>query len=701
VAEATGNPTSSDPLYARAISLVTKGYFVFPASVVRHPDGTKDLRTVDWKTASTTDLDVVAEWFRDGHGWTDVCIDCGKSGIVVVDLDVRESGDGLDVWREVVDEHGGSVPGTAPTKLLTPSGGKHLYFRNDPREVIGSRNDAWPHVDVKGHGGMVFAYGYVPKPETLPLRPGWLSERVRVVGGVAGIASRPAAGAVGGPWAPDQTPAGSGFILPSRTETRAFTRAQAEAFCSGAWLALEAAPRGAINGRLNVAAATMSHFVPEFWSAQDVESWLVEGQRRAWVAAGGADDGDYGAAISTIRSGLAQASDPWRAVLAADAPATFGGTVGEAEGPVGDELDAAVAALEAKLLDVDGLAQLEPPVPLIEGWLYRDSIARLNGKPGAGKSVLALDFAASVGTGAPWRNIAVDQGDVIYIAAEGASGQLARVNAWAQQHERPVSGVRFLPQPVQVTSPEWLVLVELARRARPALIVVDTQARVTEGMEENSAKEMGLLVGRCEALRAASGACVLLVHHLGHAGEHGRGSSVVYGALFTELTLKRDDEAGPDGTIAHRWVDVAVTKMKDADDSGRLRLEMTTVNLGTDVRGRAVSSVVLTGGDGFLMPEMLGRIRDADLDGNARILDDLFREVFNEGRGGTKAEVFAIVKTRDLMSRATFYRAWNRLLEGGRIARVQGGQSYLWVPDHSDQDSTQSDENRENVTDRS
>lgn len=707
MAEESGDPTSSDlpgdPLYARAVSLATKGYSVFPAQVTRHADGTKDVRPWDhWADNSTTDLDTIAWWFRDGHTWTDVCIDCGKSGIVVVDLDVRDDGDGRQAWRELIEDHGDDQPVAGRVHHLeTPSGGRHLYFRNDPRELIGSRNGAWEHVDVKGAGGMVFAYGYVPKPEALPLRPAWLAERVKVVGGSERSVSGPGgASADSSAVRTDVRPDPDGFSVPS--QMRAFTKAQAEAFCAPAWGALTSAARGTINERLNEAAVVFSHFVPEFWSAADVEGWLIEGQRQAWVAAGGRDDGDYGAATATIRSGLGQSTDPWRAIRAADAPAAFGGRPDpEAEPPTGDAMDEAVARLMAKLLDVDGLASLPPPVPLVEGWLFRDTVARLNGRPGGGKSVLALDLAASVGTGRAWRNAEVSRGRVVYIVAEGASGQLQRVKAWERWNETRVTGVRFLPEPVQVADAiGWGVLVEACRRMSAedpiGLVIVDTQARVTEGMEENSAKEMGILIGQCERLRAATGACVLLVHHTGHGGERGRGSSAVLAGVTTELLLESDDERDKSGTIVHRWRDLRVLKQKDGDDSLTMRMELTAVELGTDVRGKAVTSVVLSGGDGFDTPGERRWLSDADLEGNTARLAELFAEVFTEGRGGTKSEVHQVVRLRDLMSKAGFYRAWNRLLEGGRIAKVQGTQSFLWV----DETGGQSHETAENVTER-
>ena len=83
------------------------------------------------------------------------------------------------------------------------------------------------------------------------------------------------------------------------------------------------------------------------------------------------------------------------------------------------------------------------------------------------------------------------------------------------------------------------VLTELCRQIQPVFIVLDTQARVTVGMEENSAKDMGVYVERVRQLREATSACVTSVRHIGRNGSHARGSSALDGAQGTELSVKR------------------------------------------------------------------------------------------------------------------------------------------------------------------
>src|SRR4051794_24201973 len=58
--------------------------------------------------------------------------------------------------------------------------------------------------------------------------------------------------------------------------------------------------------------------------------------------------------------------------------------------------------LRARLLDAAGLQAIPPPAPLVDGWLFKDSLAWLGGKPGHGKTFVAVDLAGCVATGLPW-----------------------------------------------------------------------------------------------------------------------------------------------------------------------------------------------------------------------------------------------------------------------------------------------------------
>jgi AAA domain len=116
------------------------------------------------------------------------------------------------------------------------------------------------------------------------------------------------------------------------------------------------------------------------------------------------------------------------------------------------EIDARYLQLVSKLLDSDGLATLTPPQPLVEGWLYKDSLAWIQGKWGNGKSFTVLDIGCCVATGTPWQGHAVQQGTVLYLIAEGASGLRQRKDAWEIANERKATGIIYLPMPVQLAT---------------------------------------------------------------------------------------------------------------------------------------------------------------------------------------------------------------------------------------------------------
>lgn len=82
-------------------------------------------------------------------------VDCGRSDLVVIDLDCHSEGaNGLDAWRIILKENGGSMGDTF--SVSTPSGGLHLYYRA-PKEIA-IRNSAGKlaaGVDVRGKGGYV------------------------------------------------------------------------------------------------------------------------------------------------------------------------------------------------------------------------------------------------------------------------------------------------------------------------------------------------------------------------------------------------------------------------------------------------------------------------------------------------------------------------------------------------------------------
>lgn len=294
------------------------------------------------------------------------------------------------------------------------------------------------------------------------------------------------------------------------------------------------------------------------------------------------DEADLGRRI--VQQATAPDAEPGRAVTFIDDYLKRQSE--RAAGRSGDPAD----ALLAELLDASSLDNMPALEPLVGDLLHLDSLARIIGPSGHMKSFVTIDLAGHVGTGMKWHGHYVRQGTVVYLVAEGARGIRKRVRAWEKHYGVKMDNVLFLPRPVQAMGPEWDTLIEAMRRLQPQMIVIDTQARISVGVEENSNTEVGVVIERIEELRRATQACVLVIHHTGHVGEHGRGASSAKGALQSELHVsKKGDNA------KNIVVTVKVGKQKDDEETGDIQFGLKVVTLDGEAKpdGRPVTSVVL------------------------------------------------------------------------------------------------------------
>lgn len=335
------------------------------------------------------------------------------------------------------------------------------------------------------------------------------------------------------------------------------------------------------NQKLNDLAMFAGHFVPEFMSLEHATERLFEAsEHNGSVAHQGAH-----AVHATIASGLgAGMRQPFRR-----RESDTEGSLDPSAPPPVAESDA-VDRLMAEMLDVDAVLALPPPTPLIRDVLDLDSESWIISKAGGFKSFVALDMAAHVALGLPWRGRPVQQGKVVYVVAEGRKSIGQRLKAWIQTYGQRPDGLHVLPRPVQVRDAAgWATLVAACTRIEPVLIILDTQARITVGLAENDNGEMGVLTEAVRRLKEATGACVLVVHHQGRTGEDGRGASAIDGAQDTELKVVR-----PEGVARSDLTGTLVMdKQKDAAEDLEFEFQMRVVDLGIADDGRQLTSLAL------------------------------------------------------------------------------------------------------------
>lgn len=242
--------------------------------------------------------------------------------------------------------------------------------------------------------------------------------------------------------------------------------------------------------------------------------------------------------------------------------------------PQPDEIDDGVALkyalLRERLLSADDIEKMPPPEPLVDGLLYLNTLTTTFGRPGTGKSFVAMTMSFAVATGEAWFGHKTKHGPVLYIAAEGAAGLAQRQRAWRAACGYPnLDNMHWLPLPVNLLDAEWTrALVRLVKDLRPVLVVVDTLARTMPGGDENASKDMSRLVGAADQLRLASGACVNLVHHTPRDGNTPRGHSSLEGATDSQLYLERAGRC--------RFT-LTNTKQKDAAEAERLTFALVPV----------------------------------------------------------------------------------------------------------------------------
>lgn len=364
----------------------------------------------------------------------------------------------------------------------------------------------------------------------------------------------------------------------------------------------------------------------------------------------------------------------------------------ETEAPVEAAVEADIDPVDALLacfLDRDALDRIPPPRPLIQDLLDLDSESWIIGAPGGFKSFVALDQACHVSAGKPWRGRAVTQGNVLYVVAEGAKSLTLRVRAWEETYGHRVENVRFLPKPVQVKDGDtdrtgkpghaWRVLVEAARRIRPVLVILDTQARITVGLEENSNTSMGVLVEAVRLLKEATGACVLVVHHTGRNGEDARGASALDGAQDTEIRVDRPDKGREMLTAV-----ISIDKQKDGAEDDTWPITMRVVELGTDpATGRRLSSLALEPWDPFAAPPPRPEPEwDMNLTMNQSDVLLAMRKIANHERGATGPEIrmsgdeIRAERGERKFTRTGLYVARDALVDKKLIV-VQGSRWYL------------------------
>ena len=141
-------------VFLKSGSMLDLGFPIFPCV----PSTKKPYKDSNGFKDATTDLKQISSWWIK-HADALVAMPTGKvSGYVVLDVDDRDGSDGKQPRDgsgnlDSLEQQYGKLPDT--WEVLTPSGGRHFWFKYPDTEVRNTQSRIGEGLDIRGEGGYV------------------------------------------------------------------------------------------------------------------------------------------------------------------------------------------------------------------------------------------------------------------------------------------------------------------------------------------------------------------------------------------------------------------------------------------------------------------------------------------------------------------------------------------------------------------
>jgi RecA-family ATPase len=636
-----------------ALSLARAGLAVFPC------DQNKKPLVAAWRENSTSDEAVVQQWWVSQRGALPA-IDCGKSGLVVIDCDRhKDQPDGVKAFNALCKKHGQSFDNLLIVK--TPSGGRHFYFQQPNGKAFGNgRGKLPPGIDVRGDGGYVIAIGaelangkkYESSKTVTDIKerlPAWCTKILRPV-----EKTEPSA--------------------PKAEHNPGSEREEAYAAAALDNIADEfaAAAPGARNDQLNKAAYRLGTMCGRGWIDRGkVEAKLAD----AAAACGLAKDDGRRAVEKTIASGLDAGMKSPHSDLD-DGPKQDNSGKAEDDKPP-----------RPPLTFIDLKAWEGQPVPERQ-WVVRDRIpdcevTLLSGEGAIGKSMILKQLAVATVSAKDWLCALPEPGPVIYVTAEEKEDELHfRLHEIAVRHY----GTRFVdlgdlhiaslkgedtvlayPDRANIIRPTELFdrVFEAAQAIKPKWIDLDPAANLFAG-NENDRSHVQQYIGLLTRIAVQCSTAVVLVSHPSltgiNTGSGLSGSTAWHNSVRSRLYLRK-----------------ATTAAGDEPDPDLRQLEVMKANYGP-----VGETINLRWKNGLFLPvASMGNLEKLAAEQKADTIFLALLKLFAEqGQdvNHTSGHIYAPAKfakhpQAQNITSAAFARAMQRLLDSKKIKIEQTGKS--------------------------
>lgn len=521
-----------------ALNYARHGFRIFPLV----PNGKTPANEGNWRKTASSDPQRVHDMWTCPVLGAEQDYNIGIAldrNTLVVDIDVRDGKQGKESL-EFVEAIYEPLP---PTLTIgTPTGGEHRYYRVEDSSSFAKTLAT--DIDLKGEGGYVVAAG-----STIDGKPYRLLNAVDLA----------------------QAPSWIGERAPRKSKTRdaigrtdAIVDLDTPAAIARAteWLTTKAPD----SGTYAVAAK-----VKDFGVSQEKCLELVLDH---WPPAEGKDDDHVAFRVANAyrygqnAPGIASAEAEFDAVEVEERPAP-----------------------KRKGLYVIRWADAKPVLDqpyLIDGVMDLGTMVVTYGDSNAGKTYVKLDQCFHIAAGRLWNGHKVRQGLIVYVAAEGGTGFLKRMEAFKRHYGVTELPFSLVPCPIDLFdgAADTAKLIKLVRAEEEhygqkcVMVVIDTLARAMGSGDENTAKDMGVFVGHVDRVRAATGATVDIIHHTGKDKAKGaRGSSALRAATDTELEVQP-------GVLS-------VAKQRDLARCDNMKFELLSIEVGQREDGEPITACVV------------------------------------------------------------------------------------------------------------
>lgn len=541
-----------------ALDLAGRGFHVFPLL-----PGSKLPAIKYYPRLASRDPDQLREWFGkpwSGYfGYANIGISTTRFGDdkALIALDVDEKGKGGGKSLMDLEMQGNDIP--ASYEQNTPTGGRHLVYvvdgaRKQGVDMLGRG------LDTRGRGGYIVAAGSTVEAgeytgnDVVPIpAPAWLDAACPVV------PEREAMPVTGG-----------------ATEGRPVDRA-IHYLENEAPLAVKGAGGDQCTYKvacrlrdLGVAALKAHELMMDHWNDRTTPGWsadrLMEKVEHAYT---------YG-------QNELGASDPAHDFDVVEVPDCD-------DIPLPDEFPAETFGRLHYKMFADVVPDLSR-LPLVDRLLDPGCMSVIYGDSNSGKTFVGLDISFHVATGREWHGRRVNQGAVVYVAAEGGKNIEKRIEALRIHHNLGGARVPLAVVPCLVDlSVDGADVEELIRLIKavecetftaPVMVVLDTLSRTMGGGEENASADMTGYIANVDRIRAAVQAHCMIIHHTGKdRAKGGRGHSSLRAATDTEIE------------VVERTLEVK--KQRDMEPCPPIGFGLQQVVVGNDALGRGVTSCVV------------------------------------------------------------------------------------------------------------